>query len=121
MMVVSHSRAFVFPFVAKSILGAKRTICTNDGKEIFNVEFATAHAKDGLSFGTGGRSIENYTSSETKINGTYIFLSIKQMEKMHQLVTLSTNLHGDQQRPGSPEMLAICMVRQLSLGILIDL
>ena len=94
-MVVSNSRAFIFPFATKSILGEKRTICIDDGKEIFNVEFATAHAIDGLSFGIGGGSIENYTGSETEIHGTYIFLSIKQVEKIPKLVTLSTDLHGD--------------------------
>ena len=41
------------------------------------MEFATVHAEDGLSFGISGGGIENYTGSETEIQGTYIFLFIK--------------------------------------------
>ena len=72
---------FIFPFAAKAVQGERRTTCTNDGKEIFNVEFATICAKDGLSFGISGGSIENYVGHETEIHGTDIFPSIKYLRK----------------------------------------
>ncbi|KAI4374654.1 hypothetical protein MLD38_012622 [Melastoma candidum] len=59
-----------FPPAAARVEGEAGVSSTNDGEEVVNTETATAHARDGFSFGISGGSVGMGASYEAEIHGT---------------------------------------------------
>ncbi|KAG8637465.1 uncharacterized protein LOC122721944 [Manihot esculenta] len=62
-------QSICFRHTAEVAPGEMGVSSTNDGEEIFNAETATAHARDGPSFGISGGSVGMCASHEAEIHG----------------------------------------------------